>query len=259
MSADSQPVELLDGENRVLAGAPRIRNPILIRDGGGFRGLIGYVGTEAIDRQSTSEWLSAFGASRAEDSLAGYADALAEALTKQWRRLGLPSVLEIFVSGVEDGEVRFWYVRNSKGLYDHDFTFKQPSSEFRAVDDLDVNYIPRDLGAGQTKEQLLKTHVYSFRQGVLLPAAPVFDAFRTILGTIYAHGVDGFEPVSSLDDLAYFARQRMEFLKRLYSDKHGIYKKSPAPLGGTVHVLGVTLEGEIREYPKQRGQVKTIR
>jgi hypothetical protein len=50
----------------------------------------------------------------------------------------------------------------------------------------------------------------------------------------------------------------MEFLKRLYSDKHGIYKKSPAPLGGTIHVLGVTLESEIREYPKQRGQVKTI-
>jgi hypothetical protein len=65
MSADSQRVELLDGENRVLAGVPRIRNPILIRDGGGFRGLIGYVGTEAIDRPSMSEWLSAFGAFRA--------------------------------------------------------------------------------------------------------------------------------------------------------------------------------------------------
>jgi hypothetical protein len=120
----------------------------------------------------------------------------------QWQRLGLPSVLEIFISGVEGGEVRFWYVGNSKGLYDHDCTVKQPTSEFRAVDDLDVNYIPQDLGAGQTKEQLLKTHFYSFRQGVLLPAAPVFDAFRTILGPIYAHGGDGFEPVLSLDDLA---------------------------------------------------------
>jgi hypothetical protein len=52
-------------------------------------------------------------------------------------------------------------------------------------------------------------------------------------------GADGFEPVSSLDDLAYFARQRMEFLKRLSSKKHGIYTKAPAPLGGEVHVVGV--------------------
>lgn len=259
MSADSRPVELLDGENRVLAGGPRIRDPILIREGGGFRGFIGYVGTEAIDGQTMRHWLSAFGTAHTDETLAAYADAHAEALTKEWQRLGLSSVLEIFISGVEEGKVRFWYVRNSEGLYDRDLTFKQPTSEFRAVDDLDGNYMPRDLSAGQTKEQLLETRLYSFRQGVLLPAAPVFDAFGTILGTIYAHGVDGFEPVASLDDLAYFARQRMEFLKRLYSDKHGIYKKSPPPLGGAVHVRGVTLEGEIREYPKQRGQVKTLR
>jgi hypothetical protein len=56
--------------------------------------------------------------------------------------------------------------------------------------------------------------------------------------------------MSSLDDFGYFARQRMEFLKRLYSQEHGIYKKSPAPLGGVVHVFGVTLEGEIRQYFK---------
>jgi hypothetical protein len=65
--------------------------------------------------------------------------------------------------------------------------------------------------------------MYSFRQGVLLPAAPVFDAFSQILTMLYVHGIDGFEPVASLDDLAYFARQRMEFLRRLSSKKHGIY------------------------------------
>ena len=126
------------------------------------------------------------------------------------------------------------------------------------MDDLDPNYIAPRLHPGQTKEELLQVQIFSFRQGVLLPAAPVFDAFATIIGRIYAHGIDGFEPIASLDDLAYFARQRMEFLKRLYSADHGIYKKPRAPLDGKVHVLGVTREGEIREYPKQRGQAKTL-
>lgn len=260
MSADSQPVELLDGENRLLTEeVPRTRNPILIREGGGFRGLIGYVGTECIGGTKTRDWLSVFGSSHADQPLAAFAEALAAALTKEWQRLGLSSVLEIFISGVENGDVRFWYVRNSLGLHDHDWTFKQPSADFRAVDDLDANYIAHDLQPGQTKEQLLQTRMYSFRQGVLLPAASVFDAFGTMIGAIYAHGIDGFEPVASLDDLAYFARQRMEFLKRLYSVDHGIYMSSPAPLGGAVHVLGVKVDGEIREYPKKRGQAKTLR
>lgn len=72
------------------------------------------------------------------------------------------------------------------------------------------------------------------------------------------HGVDGFEPVGSLDDVAYFARQRMEFLKRLSSKKHGIYTKSPASLGGEVHVLGVDRNGVMKTYPKIRGQAKVI-
>jgi hypothetical protein len=92
----------------------------------------------------------------------------------------------------------------------------------------------------------------------LLPAAPVFDAFSQILAMLYTHGVDGFEPVSSLDDLAYFARQRMEFLKRLSSKKHGIYTTAPAPLGGEVHVVGVDLNGVMKTYPKIRAQAKAI-
>lgn len=76
---------------------------------------------------------------------------------------------------------------------------------------------------------------------------------------IYTHRVDGFDPTASLEDLAYFARQRMEFLKRLYSDKHGIYKKAPPPLGGVVHVFGVTLDREIWKYPKIRDQARPTR
>jgi hypothetical protein len=259
MSADSQPVELLDHETRALPHAgQRTRNPILDRRAGGFTGLTGFVGTETIGDTPTRDWLTTFGTSHADESLSEYARALGDELTQEWRHLALPSILEVLISGVEDGEVRFWFVRNSQDLHDDDWTYKPPRTEFLTVDDLDGNIVPRDLEPGQTKEDLLSTRIYSFRQGALFPAARVFDAFATILSTLYLHPVDGFEPLASLDDLAYFARQRMEFLKRLYSDEHGIYKKSPAPLGGAVHVFGVTLNGEIWKYPKIRSQARTL-
>lgn len=260
MSADNQPVECLAGENRVLVdGMQRTRrNPIVVRVGGGFTGLTGYVGTEEIGGVATREWLTTFGQHHPSDGLAAYANTLAATLTGVWKQLGMASVLEVLISGVESGDVQFWYVRNSRGLKDEDWTFREPSTEFLAVDDLDVNYIPRDLQPGQTKEQLLQTRMYFFRQGVLLPAAPVLDAFSTIIGTIYARGVAGFEPIACLDDLGYFARLRMEFLKRLFSAKHGMYKDPVAPIGGDVHVFGVRLDGEIRQYPKIRRQATTI-
>lgn len=61
-----------------------------------------------------------------------------------------------------------------------------------------------------------------------------------------------------MDDLAFFARQRMEFLKRLFSKKHGIYRKSPAPLGGEIHVFGVARDGVAKTYPKIRSRAGVI-
>ena len=259
MSADSQPIEALAGKTRVLAQQGGLtRCPIVSRNEGRFAGFTGYVGTEEIDGSTTRDWLIAFGSRHAAVRLADYATALGRELTAVWKDLGLQSVLEILISGVENGDVRFWYVRNSQGLNDDDWTYKPPKQDFDVVDDLDGRYMPRDLQPGQTKEELLGERTYSFRQGVLLPAAPVFDAFSQILAMLYAHGVDGFEPVGSLDDLAYFARQRLEFLKRLSSKKHGIYTKSPAPLGGEVHVLGVDRNGVMKAYPKIRAQAKAI-
>lgn len=217
------------------------------------------MGTETIGGATTRDWLASFGGSHPDDSLSTYATELGVELTNEWHRLGLSSILEVLISGVEDGEVRFWFVRNSDGLHEDDWTYKAPRTAFCVVDDLDGRYIPRDIQPGETKDQLLRSRMYSFRQGALLPAAQVFDAFGSILATIYANDVPGFEPMESLDDLAYFARQRMEFLKRLYSEKHGIHKQSPPPLGGEVHVLGATLDGEIRKYPKFRSQVQTLR
>jgi hypothetical protein len=99
------------------------------------------------------------------------------------------------ISGVEDGEVRFWFVRNSQGLHDDDWTYRSPRERFCVVDDLDGRYVPTDLQPGETKEDLLQRRTYSFRQGALLPAAQVFDAFGTILSAIYARRVEGFEPI----------------------------------------------------------------
>jgi hypothetical protein len=221
-------------------------------------GFVGYVGTETIAGRATSDWLTRFGLKHAGISLADYASALGQELTEEWKRGGLVSLIEILITGIEHGDVRFWFVRNSQGLYDHDWTYMAPKSEFDVVDDLDGRYMPRDLKPGQTKEELLRERMYSFRQGVLLPAAPVFDAFSQVLSMLYVHGIDGFEPVASLDDLAYFARQRMEFLKRLSSKKHGIYTKSPAPLGGEIHVFGVARDGVAKTYPKIRSQATVI-
>lgn len=65
MSAESQPVEILGGENRVLAtGARQTRNPIVARVGGGFVGLVGFAGTEQIEGVTTREWLRRFIAER---------------------------------------------------------------------------------------------------------------------------------------------------------------------------------------------------
>lgn len=259
MSADSQPIEAVDRETRVLSShGPLTRCPIVIRNAGGFAGFVGYVGTEEIDGYSTRDWLTAFGSRHAEATLAEYASALGHELTVAWQMIGLKSVLEILISGVENDGVRFWFVRNSQGLYADDWTYKAPKRGFDVVDDLDGRYMPKDLRPGQTKEDLLRERMYSFRQGVLLPAAPVFDAFSNILALLYTHQVDGFEPVASMDDLAYFARQRMEFLKRLSSKKHGIYTKSPAPLGGEVHVFGVDRNGVMKTYPKIRAQAKAL-
>jgi hypothetical protein len=58
--------------------------------------------------------------------------------------------------------------------------------------------------------------MYVFRNGVLAPSALVFDAFAAIMEAIYAQRVPGFTPIGTLDDLAFFDRQRMEFAKNVF-------------------------------------------
>ena len=102
--------------------------------------------------------------------------------------------------------------------------------------------------------------MFSFRQGVLLPASPVFDGFANLMSVLYTHGVPGFPMMRSLDDVGYYARLRMEFLKRLCSSKHGIYdSKTDSPVGGDVHAYGVACDGEVKEYVKLRRDTKILR
>ena len=197
------------------------------------------------------------------DDLGSFCGRLATTLTDVWRRDGLPSVLEILVTGEVAGDAQFWFVRNSQGLRDADWTHEARADVFESRNDLDDptdGYIQRARAAVETKEDVLQRMMFSFRQGVIVPAATVFDGFSRILGLMYQGRVAGFAPIASLDDLGHFARVRMEFLKRLCTAKYGIYAEdTPTPIGGEVHVYGVGRDGRIVEYRKGRGQVQTHR
>jgi hypothetical protein len=170
----------------------------------------------------------------------------------------LRSILEILVTGEIAGDPQFWFVRNSQGLRP-DGCHAAPTDVFVAVDDL-ANYLRTDAAPGDSIDDLLAARTYSFRQGVLVPASPVFDGFTAVLQTLRAGGVPGFAPLASLDDLGQFARVRMEFLKRLCTAKYGIYRPGiPTPIGGEVHVFGVGRDGRICEYSKGRDQIAILR
>ena len=252
MSADSQPVEIGAGINRIDdAAIHRTRDPIVQRCAGGFVGLVGFVGTERIDGSSTGDWLRRFNRQVPDDDLESYCHRLADALTTVWQRDAMTSILEILITGEIGGEPQFWFVRNSQGL-DSDGRHLAAGDNFSTQDDL-AAYVNSDGRSGEGKIGLLERRSYSFRQGVLLPASPVFDAFGQLLGALVAGGVEGFEPFDTLDDVGQFARVRMEFLKRLCSEKHGIYQEgTPSPIGGEVHVYGVGHDGRICRYSKHR-------
>jgi hypothetical protein len=258
MSADSQPVELLDGRNRVLRTRLLSRNPIVVRRGGGFTGLVGFVGRERIAGKPTREWLHAFSTQHPNESLAAFCTTLADDLSREWRRQRLLSGLWIFVSGFEGSEVRFWYVCNVEGVNPADGTYKKPGATFTAVDDLDGNYLAPERNQGQTKAELMRLRMYQFRNGVIRPTALIFDVFNEVMRRIYEQQIPGFSPIRSVGDLAFYDRQRMEFAKRLHSRKHGIAKASSPGIAGEVHVMGVNPTGVIHAYHKLRGQESLV-
>ena len=260
MSADSQQVEIRGGENRTVSTPGwQARDPILPRVGGGFVGLVGFAGTEEVESLVTAEWLRQFVSHTSTDDVESFCRRLGARLTDVWRDGQLETVLEILVAGEVGGDVQFWYVRNSAGLRADGF-HNPPAEQFAVENDLDRNYVPKDTRPGESKDQLLARVAYSFRQGVLVPASPVFDGFTSVLTTLYVHHLAGFVPVASLDDVGQFARVRMEFLKRLCTSSYGIYAEGvPTPIGGVVHVYGVGRDGVVREYVKKRRDVRELR
>jgi hypothetical protein len=132
------------------------------------------------------------------------------------------------------------------------------SRSFRAICDLDDNYLPKETRPGERKDDVLQRTLWYFRNGVLLPAAPVFDAFTEIVRRLIFAQIRGFPKVESLETYAYVARQRMEFIKRLYQEHHGIYAEKGAPIGGGVFVYSIERERTFRVWKKIRGQSKVV-
>jgi len=264
MSSDSQDVTLTEGGYNVAAMPGRWSKDKISRvQGKHFAALLGYVGTEKIGGDDTSAWLKRFIDLHYDDTMTEFSEQLAAELSSAWNEHELASCLWIFLAGY-DGEARFWYIANlpqNESIDPASLNYVRITRNFRACRDLDDNYLPPQMATGLTKDEVLKHVIWYFRNGVLLPAAEVSDAFtRIIQRLVLGEPVPGFPRVLSLEKYAYAARQRLEFVKRLYKEDHGIYaEKEPPPIDGEVFVYSVEADGTFRIYPKIRAQAKIIR
>ena len=260
MSSDSQDVLLTEGRCLPVGVGHRAKDKIITVRCAAFSALVGYVGTERIGDVETRRWLTEFVARHASATgFAHFCAALGEELSAAWEEGGLDSCMWVFVAGYEDGEARFWYVVNAIGI-DELGCYTGVSRSFRVVNDLDETYMPEHLGRGFTKAQVLDQISFHFRNGAIFPGALIFDAFSQMIADIVRLGPPGFGPrCFDLERYAYVARQRMEFLKRLYSPKHGIYSPITVPLiEGKVYVYSLAPTGEFTAAPKQRSQARPV-
>jgi hypothetical protein len=260
MASDSQPILLREQSFEVL-GERGDRNKIVPARLAGFSGLAGYVGTERLGKTLVRERLRAFLLHNQELSLADFCKALTGALSAEWEERELDTCLWVFVAGYEGDEARFWYVVNgeldpSTGLY------HQIGTSFRAVNDLDDNYITRHRAADLrlTKRAILANTTFWFRNGAVVPpTTEIVDAYNALAERLHSGSYRGFVSVRTLDHFAYIARQRMEFIKRLYSSKHGIYAEDDPPIAGKVYVYTVPPDGTVKECPKLKEGTKELR
>jgi hypothetical protein len=256
MSADSQDIVLTEGRvDPVGTGGHRKKDKIIRLRSDAFSALIGYVGTEAIDSVPTRAWIHRFIAQRSASSrFADFCTELGAALSKAWEADGLDTCLWVFIAGYEKGEgPYFWYVVNATG-HDGVGHYSGISHEFRVVNDLDVNYIPRyNQGGALTKEQVLSRTTFQFYNGAIFPGSVVFQAFTRIVEQVLQLAVPGFAHPMTVERFVLVIRQRMEFLKRLYSPTHGFYASNAVPLvGGVVHVYALDPGGQFYGASKQQ-------
>lgn len=250
MTSDSQPIEIVSGAvNSLGFSGARRRDKISERHGGGFDGLIGYVGTEQIGGELTRAFLDRVSIGQPDLSLADFAHHLAHELSAAWVEREMATGLWVFIAGAEHGELRFWWLFNGDfagGLYVN----LRPS--FTVTNDLDDHAVPRTMAEGGfvSKADVLANRTLFFRNGALIPAATLFDEFTRLIERVYVGGYDGFDRISTLGDYAYLVRMRQEFIKRMFDNAKGIYRHGNPPIGGVVYVRGVDPSGAITEYAK---------
>lgn len=261
MSSDSQDIVLIEGGYDILPmGVRWEKNKIERLRGKEFAALVGYVGTEEIGGLETSMWFKAFIAAHVDDTMAAFCHALAGELSGAWLEHQLDTCLWVFITGYDD-EARFWYVVNlpSDGAIDPTtLAYRAMSRAFRAVCDLDDNYLPNATQPGESKQAVLRRTLWYFRNGVLLPAAAVSDTYTQVVRQLVFAQIPGFPKVETLETYAYLARQRMEFVKRLYQQDHGLYEAKEAPIAGGVYVYSIEPDRTFRVWEKIRDQSKVV-
>lgn len=224
------------------------------RHGGDFDGLIGFVGAESIGDVPMRDFLTHVNTSHPDLSLADFVAALSGELSTEWQRHLLDLCLWVFVAGYEEGEARFWWSCNGELSPNGRYVDIGPC--FRAVDDLDKHAIPcyQREHAYATREEVLANVNLFFRNGALVPAAPILDRYTAMIGDIYRGGFPGFGPISTLNDYVYLVRMRQEFAKRPFNPSKGIYRATRPPIGGEVFVRSVDPSGTLANHGKPRVQ-----
>jgi hypothetical protein len=251
MTSDRQPIELLDGDLRVLPVDDENRVPKIIeRHAGGFDGLIGYVGTEVIGTATVRSVLESIN-NASTLPLGEFCRYLGADLSRRWAEHALQSCLWVFVGGIADGEPRFWHIVNAdlapSGLY------VNVRRDFRVVNNLDMFAIPNaadQLGV-TTKADVLARTTFFFRNGAIVPAASVLDDFDPLVRNLYFGQYAGFPAIDSVDAYAAMVRVRQEFVKRLFDDKKGVWRgPGRAPIGLDIDVFSVDLNGKVKPHHK---------
>lgn len=215
-----------------------------------FKGLLGYVGTEKIGKTEMRGWLEAFEQKNQTLELENYCEKLAIELSEKWKKHKLKSGLWIFVAGYEGKEERFYYINNIGDMDLNTGLYTQIGKKFKVVNDLDNNYINPRLVGGLTKKDIIKKTIFNFRNGAIVPFAQIYSKFDEILKILISTGDNGFKKINKLEKYSFIARQRLEFIKRLYSKKHGIYKKEDSTIGKEVSVYSINKNGIIYKCSK---------
>lgn len=243
LAGDSQPVELRESSFTVRPTRQQQSRPCLVaHQGSDFAAAVGFVGTERIGESPTRDWLQRFCNAWTDLGIEDFSETLTTELTSRWHEHGYDTCLWVFVCGASAGEPIFRAVRNCGPTMDRNLLYTDIGPTFVWHNDLANHHDTY----GRNGESLLATLMHSMallRNGVLLPAVGVLDGFDKLTQGLMAGGYEGFAPVGTLDAYADIVRMRSEFVKRMFDPVKGVYQAEPKPIGGTIYVYRVELDG----------------